>query len=56
MAQDGERGRGAGEARFTVRSGRREDATAAARLWTSSVEEHARYDRVSSEILARDAT
>jgi ribosomal protein S18 acetylase RimI-like enzyme len=48
VAQDGERGRGAGEARFTVRSGRREDATAAARLWTSSVEEHARYDHVYS--------
>ncbi len=48
MAQDGERARGVGEARYTVRSGRREDATAAARLWTSSVEEHARYDHVYS--------
>jgi len=48
VAQDGERARGVGEARYTVRSGRREDSTAAARLWTSSVEEHARYDRVYS--------
>ena len=48
MAQDGERARGVGEARYTVRSGRREDSTAAARLWTSSVEEHARYDHVYS--------
>ena len=48
MAQDSERGRGAGQARYTVRSGRREDAAAAARLWTSSVEEHAHYDPVYS--------
>jgi ribosomal protein S18 acetylase RimI-like enzyme len=31
-----------------VRPGRRDDAPDAARLWTRSVEEHARYDRVYS--------
>ena len=48
MTRDDERRRAPGEARYTVRSGRREDAAAAARLWTSSVEEHARYDLVYS--------
>ncbi len=46
MAEKGERARNAGETRYSVRSGRRDDAAAAARLWMRSVEEHARYDPV----------
>ncbi|HKZ26322.1 MAG TPA: GNAT family N-acetyltransferase [Rubrobacteraceae bacterium] len=34
------------EADFTVRPGRRDDATAAARLWVMSAEEHTLYDPV----------
>ena len=32
--------------RFTIRPGRRDDATDAARLWVQSAEEHTRYDSV----------
>jgi len=31
---------------FTIRPGRKEDAAAAARLWTQSAEEHTAHDRV----------
>lgn len=34
------------DANFTIRPGKRADARAAARLWTQSAEEHARYDPV----------
>ena len=34
------------EARFTVRSGRRDDAADAARLWVRSAEEHTLYDHI----------
>lgn len=48
MAENSERANNARGAGYAVRPGRRDDATAAARLWTRSVEEHASYDRVYS--------
>jgi ribosomal protein S18 acetylase RimI-like enzyme len=39
-------GKGSKEARFVVRPGKRDDADAAARLWTQSAEEHTLYDLV----------
>jgi ribosomal protein S18 acetylase RimI-like enzyme len=46
MEERGNQGEGAEEANFTVRPGRRDDATAAARLWVQSAEEHTSYDPV----------
>ncbi len=46
MKERGENGESLGEARFTVRLGRRDDAAEAARLWLRSAEEHTLYDRV----------
>jgi ribosomal protein S18 acetylase RimI-like enzyme len=43
MEREPERSKGD---RYTVRPGKREDATVAARLWVMSAEEHARYDPV----------
>jgi ribosomal protein S18 acetylase RimI-like enzyme len=46
MEKRGKHGESAAELRFTTRPGRREDATAAARLWVRSAEEHTLYDTV----------
>jgi ribosomal protein S18 acetylase RimI-like enzyme len=46
MEKRGKHGESTKEARFTVRPGRRDEATAAARLWVRSAEEHTLYDTV----------
>jgi ribosomal protein S18 acetylase RimI-like enzyme len=44
--EKGGSGEGPRETRFTVRPGKRDDATEAARLWVRSAEEHTLYDPV----------
>jgi ribosomal protein S18 acetylase RimI-like enzyme len=46
VKENGEKGEGRREVRFTVRFGRRDDAAAASRLWVKSAEEHTLYDSV----------
>jgi ribosomal protein S18 acetylase RimI-like enzyme len=46
MKERGKQGEGAKGARFTVRSGKRDDAASAARLWVRSASEHTVYDTV----------
>lgn len=46
MEKRGENGEGREKPGFAVRPGRRDDASAAARLWVRSAEEHTLYDSV----------
>src|SRR5215208_5842735 len=46
MNEHVEKGEGPEKARFTIRSGRRDDAAGAARLWMRSAKEHTLYDLV----------